>query len=361
MLGRLYQSHFTYGLPEFWFDVALNWTPWTPTRYPPLQESFKRWHASGLKNSIMVSHRLPSWSWVGWTGSTQFSGDSQLSSHDPEMYHGWKDHHKTYSGFTEPVTTWYAIATPDSLERRPIRSAWHDYKLLADKTSALPEGWKCSCDDAGIYHHGPIAEDTVTGVQPYHFQPLHEPQNAYGHTYRYPFPLEGTLSSSDITTLPQTAYLYAQTSRAFVSGTVIRQRKACNFPVDHPIWVMTLNGQYLGYLELNNADNERLFGESESLLPRPDSIELVATCKGYSKMIYAAGTNWDDLLEGRSYDPKAIDYGSRIYDVGEQKACYFVLWIEWVVGVAYRRACGAVAAELWEREREKELVDLILG
>jgi hypothetical protein len=41
--------------------------------------------------------------------------------------------------------------------------------------------------------------------------------------------------------------------------------------------------------------------------------------------------------------------------------CYFVLWIEWVDGVAYRRACGAVATEAWEQIREKELVDLILG
>jgi hypothetical protein len=88
----------------------------------------------------------------------------------------------------------------------------------------------------------------------------------------------------------------------------------------------------------------------------------VATCKGYSKMIYAAGMNWDDLLEERRYDAnKAVDSGSKIYDVGEQKACYFVLGIEWVDGVAYRRACGAVAAELWEQEREEELVDLILG
>jgi hypothetical protein len=42
-------------------------------------------------------------------------------------------------------------------------------------------------------------------------------------------------------------------------------------------------------------------------------------------------------------------------------ACYFVLWIEWVDGVAYRKACGGVAAELWEQEKEEELVDLVLG
>jgi hypothetical protein len=355
MLERLYQPHFTYGLPEFWFDIALNWTP---MQCPPSQEFFKRRHTSGLKDSIMVSHHLPSWSWVGWIGSIQFPGDSQLSLNDPEEYRSWKDHRETYSGFTEPVTTWYAIATTDSLERRPIHSALHDYKLLADR-SALPRGWRCSCDNPGIYHHGPIVEDTVTGVEPYHFQPL---GHTYGHTYRYPFPLAGTSSSDSITTLPQTAYLYAQTSRTFAYGKMIPHHTIYEFPFDHPIWVMTSNGQYFGYLVLNNAEEERLFEESEILLPRPDSIELVATCKGYSKMIYAAGMNWDDLLEERRYDAnKAVDSGSKIYDVGEQKACYFVLGIEWVDGVAYRRACGAVAAELWEQEREEELVDLILG
>jgi hypothetical protein len=59
MLERLYQSHFTYGLSEVWFDIALNWFPMQRSSSKTL---FERRHTSGLKDSIMVSHQLPSWS-----------------------------------------------------------------------------------------------------------------------------------------------------------------------------------------------------------------------------------------------------------------------------------------------------------
>jgi hypothetical protein len=79
-------------------------------------------------------------------------------------------------------------------------------------------------------------------------------------------------------------------------------------------------------------------------------------------MIYAIGTNWDYLVAKRIYDLYNSDVsGLMIYDANKPRPCYFVLWIEWVYGVAYRRACGAVAAELWEQETEEELVVLMFG
>lgn len=41
--------------------------------------------------------------------------------------------------------------------------------------------------------------------------------------------------------------------------------------------------------------------------------------------------------------------------------CYFVLWIEWVQGVAYRKASGRVRASMWEKYREEDSVELVLG
>ena len=41
--------------------------------------------------------------------------------------------------------------------------------------------------------------------------------------------------------------------------------------------------------------------------------------------------------------------------------CIFVLWVEWVHGVAYRLGTGFILAEAWERVREREKVKLVLG
>jgi hypothetical protein len=39
---------------------------------------------------------------------------------------------------------------------------------------------------------------------------------------------------------------------------------------------------------------------------------------------------------------------------------YYVLWIKWEHGIAYRRGLGRVLKEAWEREAKDE-IDLVLG
>jgi hypothetical protein len=51
--------------------------------------------------------------------------------------------------------------------------------------------------------------------------------------------------------------------------------------------------------------------------------------------------------------------GSALFNA--YRACYFVLWIGWIDGIAYPKASGAVAADVWEQDQEKEPVDLFLG
>ena len=63
MLHRTYPGGLIYGLPENFFNVALTWRPrWSLTRRKPCAKS----HLGGL------SHKLPSWSWLGWTGTMPF-------------------------------------------------------------------------------------------------------------------------------------------------------------------------------------------------------------------------------------------------------------------------------------------------
>jgi hypothetical protein len=45
---------------------------------------------------------------------------------------------------------------------------------------------------------------------------------------------------------------------------------------------------------------------------------------------------------------------------GERYEFYNVLLIEWMRGIAYRRALGRVVKDVWEKEAQ-EMVDLVLG
>jgi hypothetical protein len=57
MLERFYKSRFIYGIPEFWFDIALNWTPIPWLNGTPLVRRL----ASGSRRSTAVPYQLPSW------------------------------------------------------------------------------------------------------------------------------------------------------------------------------------------------------------------------------------------------------------------------------------------------------------
>jgi hypothetical protein len=126
------------------------------------------------------------------------------------------------------------------------------------------------------------------------------------------------------------------------------------------IWLTTSSDYHCGYLQLNNTDEMHSFDKTETGKSCATSMELVATCKGYARDIFAFGKDWDNELNTRVLADN-IQSEDDIYYVADPTDCYFVLWIEWVDGVAYRKACGTVVAEAWEQEKEEELVDLILG
>ncbi|KAG9190135.1 hypothetical protein G6011_08223 [Alternaria panax] len=177
LFERLYQPGFLYELPEFWFDIVLCWTPAHVSRRVGRHEAA----SSGYSNRS--SPQLPSWSWIGWAGSVHFPSDETLAD-----------------GFTEPITKWYTLAHPTSLERRPINSAWYQYRSrTADgHLVTLPEGWKqCTDQERGIM-----------------FSHIRRP---YAH-YVYPFPVPEPSSANVNVSVPRTTYLFAQTTRAFLYG-----------------------------------------------------------------------------------------------------------------------------------------------
>jgi hypothetical protein len=174
--------------------------------------------------------------------------------------------------------------------------------------------------------------------------------------YRYPFPTSLPYRGEQEAPSLRTAYLFARTERAYMCGQTISptrvryKRDGYSFSM----WLIRSNGQHVGYIQLHNSKDMDAFGPSES----PRSMELVATCKGYTANVSVVGEDWNVFPnEEGANEQRRI--GRHLFRT--PKACYFVLWIEWIDGVAYRKASGAVAAEAWEQDKEEELVDLILG
>jgi hypothetical protein len=144
----------------------------------------------------------------------------------------------------------------------------------------------------------------------------------------------------------QTAFLFTQTTRAFLYGG---QGNFVQELMPPQVQLINLRGQIVGYLQLHNKDDSADF-RTEAEPNHGRRVELVATSKGYTGKIY----DWE-LAEATAKASGTEDLARQLKD------CYFVLWIEWENGVAYRRGAGAVTVEVWDVEKEAELVDLILG
>lgn len=317
LLEQFYQSGFLYGLPEFWFELALYWTP---------RGNIKRRIASSSRSSTGTSYQLPSWSWIGWTGKITFPNDD---TRPPD------------ARFTEPITKWYAISHPASLDRRPITPVWHEYRSRAmeGRLTTLPQGWEQSHAERGVL-----------------FSHTRHPFRRYS----YPFPVPEPCSTSASTSVSQTAYLSAKTNRAFLFGKGV-QINPLSMLEKHPLWLVSSEGQCVGLLYLNNAEERSYFNRADSGLSSTNALELVAISRGTSTNLLSPELDRDVTQKFRSTSNFHHFDSFDTFGNGLPIDCMFVLWIEWEDGVAYRRACGVVNAEAWEREREKELVDLILG
>lgn len=324
-LYRIFPFGFIYGHPELFFDIALVWYPIDPIRRRVLSKT---------PRSKTGSSHLPSWSWVGWQGKLSFPFDQEFRIYSGDMI-----------GYTEPVAEWYTLGFPTSSDRRRIHSDWHKYKLLAqDANAPLPTGWRREPYDFTTYRSDPDAAQR-------HF--LREiPNYCYKHSTFdheqdltwYPVPILDPSEHHDVQ--PQTAFIYSRTSRTYLFGSGYDSHV-----FEDPFWrtpprlqLMDADRNVVGTLRLNNKDELSYFGNrvDQNSMRR---LELVAICKGYS----------DDIFDFDLSKAEGLKRPDRVVD------CYFVLWIEWEDGVAFRRASGVVTVEAWEREKETKLVDLILG
>ncbi|KAI8939254.1 hypothetical protein NX059_005081 [Plenodomus lindquistii] len=321
ILNDICPSGLVYGLPIFWFDIALLWTLESGRPDYNLQRRVR----SGVTRPGSTGFGLPSWSWIGWVGSVKFPRDDELDGYIGAL------------GFTEPTTSWYSIDSPTSTEREPIRSAWHEYRMKpCDEVQDMLPGWTCVLP--GYLNH----------------------MRNQNKSYRYQFPVPDLQTSKADITPQQNAYLFARVHRAYVFvGEFLTFSYFSGKRQDvhnRQVWLTDANGDRVGRLNLHEARDHDFPGTR---------VEVVAVCKGYDGSlleIYVdpaeAADTW--IVPSTGLPLWWPDQGPEpTKDPNMQ--CYFVLWIEWVDGVAYRKASGTLLASAWEDLRETELVDLILG
>ncbi|KAI4095893.1 MAG: hypothetical protein LQ339_007131 [Xanthoria mediterranea] len=332
MLHRTYPGGLIYGVPENFFDIALTWQP---------RASLARRKPSAKSHSGGLSHKLPSWSWLGWTGIIAFPTDVEFELALADFV--------GIEGYTMPVTEWYTMSSPTSVERRRIQSRWYENRMHASRdVTEIPTGWRRERFEAqGDFHLMSSGRwyQYPSDIPQYCYK--HESIRDESHFYWYPIPVLDR--STPCPVRPQTAFLYAQTPRAFLWAGSQMHRMKDPTPGAPRVQLVKLDGQHVGFLQLNRvSDLADLKSPMDSKPGR--RVELVATCKGYTGRIF-------DYKLGKRIAAATVETPL----AKQLKDCYFVLWIEWENGVAYRQAFGAVTNEAWESEKETELGDLILG
>ena len=327
MLSQKYEGGFLCGLPEMYFDAALNWGGWVG--------DLSRRSSSGLSLASKSLTRLPSWSWIGWKG--RIAGGWRSN----EDY--IKNGRYTTPMYTVPITEWYTGDTPFEGTRRRIKSKFlrerDIYKDHLDRP--LPRGWTRHTHDL---KDSPAKAERRDNK--YEYPPpercgscFYTHETAPGTEFWYPIPILD--SGSEAILPPQTQYLFCDTHRAFLNASY---KEGDEKHFSHSIWMRDQAGAWAGVLLLHREEDFEFFSTD---LPSGPHVELVAISRGYISNDETQHAPTEMTCEER---PKS----SLLYEF------YNVLWIEWKDGIAYRRAHGRVLKDVWERQ-DLEPLSLILG
>lgn len=265
-------------------------------------------------------------------------------------------------GFTEPVTEWYIMETPESKIRRKISSQWHQYRTGMIENDV---GWVKKEYELGPPLTNPYGFYRSKDLRSHVYS--HEAQSG-SRLYWYTLPSVEPQNSPRIH--PQVQYLYCETTRAFLYGTT---DKLCDFRGKYRLQLIVDDtGAFAGGITLGTNylhDSNRL-RDSVPTTAGSNRMEFVAIAKGWTSMFTKFKVNENVSLgelfvsKGEVRDREEGDE-ENVKKWKEERAakddCVFVLWVEWVDGVAFRLGTGIVLEEAWERVREREKVKLVLG
>jgi hypothetical protein len=338
VMSTSFSGGFITGLPEMFFDEALLWQPGEPMQ--------RRRSSEGQLS-------IPSWSWVGWEGeilklswkhlfchlhpnkkvlgsNLGYSSDLGITA----LPGGWDPYNPARQVI--PAVTWFYGQT--LLERFPIKISGHTYiNHMTDNSLPLPPGWTLS----GSSYLFDDQKNTISA---------------------YPLPV----SSSQVSRTIPARYLFCRTTRGYLKspkGTrylVLPSSitlQDTNRDSVHSIGNLNLNLVQLTFqepkeqieFELAVISAGKLIGTAQVVKSTPVNLHYVTLPYGFGW----AGSNFE-LPLGLISSTESTEPVQQLIGV------YYVLWIEWEDGIAYRKGLGRVFKEAWDR-METEEIDLVLG
>jgi hypothetical protein len=331
VLSREFTGGFLYGLPERFFDVALNWQPET--------ESFLRRRTASQASSetSLNASGLPSWSWIAWSGGIKF-GLFEVA-HVPFWNGGILRE-------TEPITEWYTSNTLHGQGRRKIASSWHlDRDQDRGDTQPLPEGWS-RVRQEDVYSPKELAEERPV-PEGYRGSVIYQHPGLEGHCrgWYYTFHMPTVNASTPFETPEQTRYLFCKTWKL-----TLWAHQDLHLPWNARNLSLRASdgaGPSIGRLYLHNE-------EQFKTLARPSAcgaeigawpVDVVAISRSRSLI--------------RQNSPRGSDLSDSSNEWRQDDEVN-VLWVEWEQGIAYRLSSGYVEEAHWYALNPEE-VDLVLG
>jgi hypothetical protein len=312
ILSQTFDGGFLFGIPEAFFDIALLWEP-TPDmmRRKPMRK----------RENLTPSLQIPTWSWAAWTGKFVACAWSYYETTDNIIY-------PRSLRRVIPTVQWYAMKSPSSVFRKQINTRWFEYRSGAqDLTKSLPSGWERR-ENAG--------ENIEGGHYAYYFTHTTTP----GRRWKWPFPIP---QQGKTPTIPEpTPFLFCRTSRAHVFANRLSQDVPSSSHQGFTCSLTDIEGNWVGVLFLQDQQG----------------MDLIQ-CNQTSQMIEVVSISQTICTEPDKEYTAERRYGKLPKDAPYEY--YNVLWIGREMGVAYRKGLGRVLGEEWERLREEEVIDLILG
>ena len=304
-LTSIFESCFSggilWGIPEMFFDICIIWTP---------VDILRRRRAY---NHALLAESFPSWSWVAWEGNIALIGAFLDLTHDADFEF---PNGSVYTRM-QPLAHWYKSRAPTS-SLYPVMNIDHGLRVHHANLQMvqLPTGWTQGQYPDGTLH---FTYETVPEMR-----------------FRYPMPLKNETAGQSINEIGR--YLHFMTQRTWL----FLGREIVEHPFGSQICIACLcdsEGRWAGSIRLNTSRHDSL--------PRGQSFELIALSLAMidNRSKYTRLDEWN--IPERPRDSEFYHY-------------YYVMWVEWTAGIAYRKAIGTVYKPAWERQ-VREDINVILG
>ncbi|KAF8849346.1 HET-domain-containing protein [Acephala macrosclerotiorum] len=307
---------FHYGVPELFFDIYLLWD--IDLGYGPDKKIPKR----------RECEEIPSWSFLGWKdcGLDLFwwRNSMDYAFLDPSGYL-----HERFSSDCEvgSIVKWFK---QDQACTKLIAVANKFHVCRSQWVNKVPQGWSRHEKDGRTYYKHESIEHSE---------------------FRYPIALPESAGKVGLIKEQFSHYLHFKAVRAWLNiGTAVGQN-----PTEYlTVSLVDDHGRWAGAIRLP-------FSHRNDLTTLPDTVSKDMR---FELIAIATGKLRDQGLRKNVPGYKILRIPEWHCEERPKRAefyeFYFVLWIEWHDGIAYRRGLGRVEKQAWEQLSAEE-IDIKLG